>query len=237
MLIAATAFAAGAAILSKRAFPRWAALFLAAVVVGELSRTGFFDASWLTTFAGPYALSAFALSVGLACGIWLVDYVAPFGSFSPMLGRLRDWIAIAILLIGVAAFVGVPYAGVTVRALAVMGSAAAAAYLAHCGHLGISGARRLAPAATIFALVTAAAMLNAFGFFGGNLVAPGAIGGFSAAGALLVALATAIPIEPVAETVPESRKVERPEKIPAPHPHWHKLLPTPPWRRSVNAPR
>ena len=43
LLIAATAFAAGTAILSKRAFPRWAALFLAAVVVGELSRTGFFD--------------------------------------------------------------------------------------------------------------------------------------------------------------------------------------------------
>ena len=39
-------------------------------------------------------------------------------------------------------------------------------------------------------------MLNAFGFFGGNLVAPGAIGGFSAAGALLVALATSLPIEP-----------------------------------------
>ena len=41
--------------------PRWAALFLAAVVVGELSRTGFFDTSWLTALAGPYALSAFAL--------------------------------------------------------------------------------------------------------------------------------------------------------------------------------
>lgn len=217
LLIAATAFAAGAAILTKRAFPRWAALFLASVVVGELSRTGFFDASWLTTFAGPYALSAFALSVGFACGIWLVDYVAPFSSFSPVIGRLRDWVAIAILMIGVAAFVGVPYAGVTVRALAVIGSSAAAVYLARCGHLGVSGARRLSPAATIFALVTVAAMLNAFGFFGGNLVAPGAIGGFSAAGALLVALATAIPMESPAESLPEPRKperAERPERIP-----------------------
>ena len=122
LLIAATAFAAGTAILSRRVFARWAAMFLAAVVVGELSRTGFFDTSWLTTFAGPYALSAFALSVGLACGIWLVDYVAPFTSFSPKLGRLRDWVAIAVLLIGVAAFVGVPYSGVTVRALAVVGA-------------------------------------------------------------------------------------------------------------------
>jgi diguanylate cyclase (GGDEF)-like protein len=217
LLIAATAFAAGAAILSKRAFPRWAALFLAAVVIGELSRTGFFDSSWLTAFAGPYALSAFALSVGLACGIWLVDYVARFETFSPLMGLLRDWIAIAILLMGVAAFVGIPYAGVMVRALAVIGSAAAAFYLAHCGHLGVSGARRLAPAATIFALVSAAATMNAFGFFGGNLVAPGAIGGFSAAGALLVALATAIPMDLVTETLPEAPKAERvPEKKIAP---------------------
>jgi diguanylate cyclase (GGDEF)-like protein len=213
LLIAATAFAAGIAILSRRAFAGWAALFLAAIVVGELSRTGFFDASWLTAVAGPYALSAFALSVGLACGIWLVDYVAPFAAFSPRLARLRDWVGILILLIGVAAFVGVPYAGVTVRALAVVGAAAAAGYLAHCGRLGISGARRLAPAAAIFALVTAAAMLNAFGFFGGNIVAPGAIGGFSAAGALLVALAASVPIEPRAQPLQKQRKANRTEKI------------------------
>jgi diguanylate cyclase (GGDEF)-like protein/PAS domain S-box-containing protein len=215
LLIAATAFAVGTAILSKRAFARWAALFLAAVVVGELSRTGFFDTSWLTAFAGPYALSAFALSVGLACGIWLVDFVAPFAAISPWLSRLRDGVAIAILLIGVAAFVGLPYAGVAVRGLAVFGAAAAALYLAHCAHVGSSGARRLAPAATIFAVVTAAAMLNAFGLFGGNLVAPGAIGGFSAAGALLIALATAVPIEPAAEPVHASAKADAAEKRPA----------------------
>ena len=216
LLIAATAFAAGTAILSRRAFPRWGALFLAAVVVGELSRTGFFDASWLTAFSGPYGLSAFALSVGLACGIWLVDYVAPFTSISPRLGPSRDWVAIVILSLGVAAFIGLPYAGVTVRALAVIGAAAAAGYLAHCGRLGISGARRLAPAATIFALVTAAAMLNAFGFFGGNLVAPGAIGGFSAAGALLVALATSVPIESPGEPLKDTRRSDRVvENVPA----------------------
>ena len=216
LLIAATAFAAGTAVLSRRVFARWAALFLAAIVVGELSRTGFFDASWLAAYAGPYALSAFALSVGLACGIWLVDYVTSFAAFSRGLARLRDGVAIAILVIGVAAFVGLPYAGVTVRALAVVGAAAAAAYLMHCGRLGISGARRLAPAAGIFAFVTAAAMLNAFGVFGGNLVAPGAIGGFSAAGALLVALAASVPIEPLAQPLQRQPKPQRPAKRPAP---------------------
>ena len=36
-------------------------------------------------------------------------------------------------------------------------AALAAGYLAHCGRMGVATARRLAPAATIFALVTAAA--------------------------------------------------------------------------------
>src|SRR5262245_8947400 len=215
LLIAATTFAAGTAILSGRPFARWAALFLGAVVVGEFSRTGFFDASWLTAYSGPYALSAFALSVGLACGIWLVDYVVAFSAFSPRLARLRDGVAIAILLIGVAAFAGLPFAAVTVRGLAVVGAAAAAAYLAHCGRLGISGARRLAPAATIFALVTAGATLQAFGFLGGNLVTPGAIAGFSAAGALLIALATSTHIEPGVEQVQRLREVEPVESAPA----------------------
>ena len=214
LLIAATAFAAGAAILTKRAFPRWAALFLAAIVVGELARTGFFDSSWLAGLGGPYALSAFALAVGLASGIWLVDFVAPFSASSAKLTRVRDAVAILILLIGIGAFVGLPYAAVTVRALAVVGAVAAAIYLAHCGHLGMSAASRLAPAATIFALVTGAATLNAFGFFGGNLVAPGAIGGFSAAGALLVALATSVPFEALAEPATAPAKADHFETVP-----------------------
>src|SRR5262245_39019078 len=214
LLIAATTFAAGTAILSGRPFARWAALFLGAIVVGEFSRTGFFDASWLTAYSGPYALSAFALSVGLACGLWLVDYVAAFSAFSPSLARVRDGVAIAILVIGVAAFAGVPFASVTVRGLAVVGAAAAAAYLAHCGRLGISGAKRLAPAATIFALVTAGATLQAFGFLGGNLVTPGAIAGFSAAGALLIALATSTHIEPGVEQVQRLRELEPVQSTP-----------------------
>jgi len=216
LLIAAAGFAAGTAILTRRVFPRWAALFLAAVAVGELARAGFLDTSWLVAPGGPYALSAFALAVGLVCGIRLVDHVVPVASFSPWLRRLRDAVTIVVLLIGAAAYIGLPYAGVTVRALAIVGAFAAALYLAHCGQLGSSAARRLAPAATIFALVTAAAMLNAFGFFGTNLVAPGAIGGVSAAGALLVALATSLPIERLAEPKGDLRKASRAEKAPAP---------------------
>src|SRR5262245_49600994 len=77
LLIAATTFAAGSAILARRIFAGWAALFLAAIVIGELSRVGFLDSSWLARVGGPYALSAFALSVGIACGLCLVDRVVP----------------------------------------------------------------------------------------------------------------------------------------------------------------
>jgi diguanylate cyclase (GGDEF)-like protein/PAS domain S-box-containing protein len=209
LLIAAAAFAAGAAVLSGRLFARWAALFLAAIFVAELADVGLFDNSWLTAVAGPYGLSALAIAVALAAGIRLVDYIASFAAFSPRLEAQRDYFAIAILLTGVAAFAGIPLAGLLVRTLAVIGAAAAAGYLAHCGRLGIAGARRLAPAATIFALVTAAATFHAFGAFGANLVASGAIGGFSAAGALLVALATAVPIEPAMERLRELREAHK----------------------------
>jgi diguanylate cyclase (GGDEF)-like protein/PAS domain S-box-containing protein len=215
LLIAAAGFAAGTAILTRRAFARWAALFLAAVVLGELSRTGFLDSSWLAAFNGPYALSALALSAGLAFGIFLVDHVAPFGSSSSWVRGLRDSVAILVLLIGTSAYFGVPYAGVIVRGLTVVGAFTAAIYLAHYGQSGSPAARRLAPAATIFALVTAAATLNAFGFFGTNLVTPGAIGGFSAAGALLVALATSLPIERISQLGEERREDDRAERTPA----------------------
>jgi diguanylate cyclase (GGDEF)-like protein len=93
--------------------------------------------------------------------------------------------------------------------LAPVGAAAAAGYLLHCGRIGIAGARRLAPAATIFALVTAAAAANVLGLLGANVVAPFAIGGFSAAGALLVALATSVPIEPAMERLREFEKLHK----------------------------
>jgi diguanylate cyclase (GGDEF)-like protein len=196
LLIAAAAFATAIAVLSGRGFAGWAALFLAAIVVAELTRTGFFDATWFAVLGGPYGFLALALSASVASGIRLVDYVAPLAGVRSVLKRSRDLIAIAILMIGVAAFVGVPYAGVTVRAFAVGGAVAGAVYLANRGRKGSLGAKRLAPAAAIFAIVALAAAIHAFGLLGANVVAPGTIGGFSAAGALLVALVASLAIEP-----------------------------------------
>jgi diguanylate cyclase (GGDEF)-like protein/PAS domain S-box-containing protein len=195
LLMAAMAFAAGGAVLTSRIFPRWAALFLAAVLIAQLTVTGIFDSSGLTALGGPYSLFALALALAMGAAIRLLDYVAPLEALYPRAARWRDHAALAVVVIGVAAYAGLPFAGLLIRLLAIAGAAAAAGYLAHCGRIGIASARRLAPAATIFALVTTAAALNALGLFGVNLVATGAIGGFSAAGALLVALATTLPVE------------------------------------------
>jgi diguanylate cyclase (GGDEF)-like protein/PAS domain S-box-containing protein len=195
LLMAAMAFAAGGAVLTSRIFPRWAALFLGAVLIAQLTVTGIFDQTGLTAPGGPYSLFALAVALAMSAAIRLVDYVAPLEAIYPRATRWRDGAALAVVVIGVAAYAGLPFAGVFIRLLAIAGAAAAAGYLAHCGRIGIASARRLAPAATIFALVTTAAALNALGLFGVNLVATGAIGGFSAAGALLVALATTLPVE------------------------------------------
>jgi diguanylate cyclase (GGDEF)-like protein len=203
------AFAAGAAVLSSRIFPRWAALFLLAILIAQLTVTGVFDGSGLTALSGPYALFSFGLAFAIAAAIRLADYVAPFEAFHPQAAKWRDGAALAVVAIGVAAYAGAPLAGLLLRLLALAGAAAVAGYFAHCGRIGIAAARRLAPAATIFALVTAAAALNGLGFFGVNLVATSAIGGFSAAGALLVAIATAVPVEHSVERLREFRAAHK----------------------------
>jgi diguanylate cyclase (GGDEF)-like protein len=215
LLTAAMAFAAGAAVISARIFPRWAALFLFAVLIAELTINGVFDGRVLTTLSGPYALFALALALAVAAAIRLVDYVAPFEAFHPHAAHWRDGVALGVLAIGIAAFAGVPIAGLAVRILALGGAAALAGYLTHCGRIGIAAARRLAPAATIFALVTAVAALNALGFFGVNLVAPSTIGGFAAAGTLLVALATAVPVEHSIERLREFEEAHRHDDVQA----------------------
>ena len=215
LLTAATAFAAGAAVLSSRIFPRWAALFLFSALMAQLTMVRVFDASVLTALSGPYALFSLALALAVAAAIRLVDYVAPFEAFRRDGARWRDSAALVIIAVGVAAYAGVAGAGLVVRLAALIGAAAAAGYLAHCGRIGIAAARRLAPAATIFALVTAAAAFNALGFFGVNLVAADAIGGFSAAGALLVALATAVPVEHSIERLREFRAAHKHDDVQA----------------------
>ena len=216
LFTAALVFAAGAAGLSGRPFARWAALFLAALLFADLAAARAFDDGWLTSLGGPYGLFALALSLGLATGSRLVDHVAPYQAFHRWGLVLADGVAVIVLLLGFAAFIGVDGTGLVIRILAVTGAAAAAGYLAHCGRLGVAGARRLAPAAVIFALVTAAAALRATGLFGTGVVAPAAIAGFSAVGAILVALtATVAAAEPSVERLRAMRRAHGDDDVQA----------------------
>src|SRR5258708_6265524 len=125
LLMAAMAFAAGGAVLTSRIFPRWAALFLGAVLIGQLTVTGIFDQSGLTVLGGPYALFALAVALAMGAAIRLLDYVAPLEALYPRAARWRDHGALAVVVIGVAAFAGLPFAGLLIRLLAIAGAAAA----------------------------------------------------------------------------------------------------------------
>jgi diguanylate cyclase (GGDEF)-like protein/PAS domain S-box-containing protein len=192
LFVAALAFGAGAAMFGGRPFARWAALFLAALLFAFLTSARAFDDTWLTMFGGPYGVFAFALSLAIASASRLVDHVAPYEAFKPWARLWADRIAILIVVLGFAALFGVPGPGLFLRIAAVVGAAAAAGYLTHCGRLGVAGARRVAPAATIFALVTAVATFRATGILGTGIVAPAVISGFSAVGAVLIALTSAV---------------------------------------------
>jgi diguanylate cyclase (GGDEF)-like protein/PAS domain S-box-containing protein len=192
LFAAAMAFAGGAAAFGGRPFVKWSALFLGALLFAFLTSSRVFDDTWLTYFGGPYGLFALALSLAIAAGSRLIDHVASFEAFWSPARRWADRFAIAMIGLGLAAWFGAPGAGLLIRILTVMGAAAAAGYLTHCGRLGVAGARRVAPAVTIFALVTAVAAFRATGLMGAGVIANSVIAGFSAVGAVLVALTGAV---------------------------------------------
>lgn len=195
LLTAAVIISSASAAISSRVLAGWSGLFLFSVLMADLTASGFLDATALVRLSGPYALFALWTALAIAAAIRIIDYVAPFEAFWRDAAKWRDRVALAVIGVGVVAYAGAPLAGVLVRLLALCGAAAAAGYLSHCGRIGVAAARRLAPAATIFALVTAAAGFNTLGVFGVNLTASAALSGFAAAGALLVAVASTIPAE------------------------------------------
>ena len=192
LFAAAMAFAGGAAAFGGRPFVKWSALFLGALLMAFLTSSRVFDDSWLTYFGGPYGLFALALSLAVAAGSRLVDHVASFEAFWSPAREWADRLAVVVIVFGLAAWFGTPGAGLLVRILTVIAAAAAAGYLTHCGRLGVAGARRVAPAATIFALVTAVAAFRATGLMGAGVMAHSVIAGFSAVGAVLIALTGAV---------------------------------------------
>ncbi len=186
---AAALITGGLAVMTGHAAPRWAAFTLFAVFLARLSATGMFDANIATAVGGPYGLSAMFAGLALAAGMRLVDTVLPVVEIWPWAKRYTGWAIYGVVAVSLLAYLGVPAATLLVQTAVLFGSGAIAAYLVHRGRSGERIARTAAPTATVFALVALAAAAASLGVFGDNYAAPAVVGGFAAAGAVLLALA------------------------------------------------
>ncbi|MGA9796795.1 MAG: EAL domain-containing protein [Rhizomicrobium sp.] len=191
LMAAALAIAAGLAFMTGHAAPRWAAITIAVIFLAMLAETGVFDAGWFTVVGGPYGFSVMIVGLCLAAGLRLANIVVPVWELWPDAERWLKWALIAIVAVSVLAFIGVPGAMLLTECAVVAGSGAITAYLVHCGRLGNAPARVLAPSASVFSLVATAAAVAALGGFRDNPSAPAIVGGFAAAGTVLLALAIA----------------------------------------------
>ena len=191
LIAAAVVITGGLAAMTGHAAPHWASLTLLAVLATWLGAIGFFDAGWTTAVGGPYGLTAMAAGLALAAGIRLTEEACPLSDLWPWAEKYRRWSFAALVALAFLAFVGLPGAALITNVAVLFGAAGLAAYLVRRGVTGSRPARVLAPGATVFALVTLAAAVAALGGFQDNPVASQLVGGFAAAGAVLLALAVA----------------------------------------------
>lgn len=191
LIAAALAIMAGVAIMTAHPAPRWAALILLAIFLARIQAGGALDTGWVSAVGGPYGLSAMLMGLALAAALRLTDLVVPVTDLWPQAEAWRKWGLLGLVGLALLAFVGVPGATVLMEFAVVVGTASIAAYLVHRGRLGAQAARVLAPSAAVFALVAAVAAVIALGGMAGNPMAPAVIGGFAAAGAVLLSLAVA----------------------------------------------
>jgi diguanylate cyclase (GGDEF)-like protein/PAS domain S-box-containing protein len=191
LMAAALVITAGLAFMTGHAAPRWAAMTIAAVFLTLLASSGVFDAGWFTAVGGPYGLSIMIAGFCLAAGLRLADIVAPVAELWPGTKRWVRWALIVIVALSVLSFIGVPGAMLLTEIAVVAGSAAITGYLVHRGRLGAQAARVVSPSAAVFSLVATAAAVAALGGFQDNPAAPAIVGGFAAAGTVLLALAIA----------------------------------------------
>lgn len=189
LIAAAAAITGGVAAMTGHAAPRWAGLTLLGVLVVWLVDIGLFDRGWSTMLGGPYGLLALFEGLALAAAVRLTDVVAPFSDLWPLAGRYRRWGLAGLVGLAFLALIGVPAAALMVQVAVVVTVAALAAYLVRRGVAGSRAARVLAPGATVFALVTLAAALVVIAGVHDNPIAAQIVGGFAAAGAVLISLA------------------------------------------------
>jgi diguanylate cyclase (GGDEF)-like protein/PAS domain S-box-containing protein len=191
LIAAAAAIMAGVAIITVHPAPGWAAVVLIFDLLICLYGAEVLDAGWTTSVGGPYGMGAMLAGLAFAAALRLTAFVAPFAEVRPSAARWRQWLPYIIVAISLAAFLGVPAATVTTDSIVAGGTVLIAAYLVQRGLAGSRAARVVAPSAIVFALVAAATVAAALGAFQQNPMASGIIGGFTAAGAVLLALAIA----------------------------------------------
>jgi diguanylate cyclase (GGDEF)-like protein len=191
LIAAAFVIAAGLAAITGHAADRWAAATLGGIFLMRLASAGLFDAMGVTVVGGPYGMFAMLAGATLAAGVRLTDTIVPFETYSLRNGRWRDGILVLLLLLSVLSLLGVPGTMLVTGIVVVTGTTLLTAYLVYSGQKGAQAARVAAPSAAVFALVAAGAAAVALGWFSNDTAAPNVIGGFAAAGAVLLALAIA----------------------------------------------
>lgn len=190
MIAAAMAIMLGLAVMTGHAAPFWASILLVTIFILRLAVTGTFDAGWVVR-GGPFGLEVALAGLALVVGLRLTDFVVPIETLWPR-GRVAfNRALVGLVVLALLSFLGVPGAMTLMDILIVLGTAGVTLYFVRCGRLGNQAARVAAPSAAVFSLVTLGATAVAFGAFADNQAAPAIVGGFMAAGAVLLALAVA----------------------------------------------
>jgi diguanylate cyclase (GGDEF)-like protein/PAS domain S-box-containing protein len=190
MIAAAMAIMLGLAVMTGHAAPFWASLLLIMIFILRLATTGTFDAGWVVR-GGPFGLEVALAGLALVVGLRLTDFIVPIETLWPGKRVVFNRGLVGLVVLSLLSFLGVPGAMTLMDILIVLGTGGITLYFVRCGRLGNQAARVAAPSAAVFSLVTLGAVAVAFGAFASNQLAPAVVGGFMAAGAVLLALAIA----------------------------------------------
>src|SRR5204862_6620799 len=129
---AAALITGGLAVLIGHAARRWVAVTLLMLLFSWLSGAGMFAASPTPPYGGPYGLSAFLTALALAAGARLANAIIPVRDMWPKREKRFHHAVWGLILLGAAAYVGLPVATVLTDIAVVWGSIAVATYLVYC---------------------------------------------------------------------------------------------------------
>lgn len=191
MIAAAMAVMLGLAVMTGHPAPFWGSVLLVLIFCLRLAVTGTLNSGLSTHLGGPFGLEVAIAGLALAAGLRLSEYVVPIETVWPHGGKWFDRGLLGLVVLALLAFLGLPGAMILDDVLIVLGTAAVTGYFFYCGRLGNQAARVALPSAAIFFVEALGATAVSFGAFHEAQMAPAIVGGFLAAGAVLLALAVA----------------------------------------------